>query len=254
GEYVVMADVHAEYAPDYVSALVGVFRRTGADAAGGAQRARARTRFQEALCAALTSPLGVGGASYRSPDKEGWVDTVFPGAFRRATLEKVGLYDVKAVTNEDSELNQRVLEAGGRIYLSRDVVVHYYPRSSLRQLARQYFKYGDGRARTLLIRGRLAVVRPLIPFFCVISGLTVLAVPALRPFAPFAFGAYAALTGLEAVRVGSRAGLRAVPVVWSIFPVMHASHGLGMLQGLIKYTLRPRPPSIERLDPVASPG
>src|SRR4051812_33602735 len=128
GEFILVTDVHAEYANNYVSALVNTFLRTGADVAGGAQRAKAETWFQKALCAALTSPLGVGGAAYRSPDKEGWVDTVFPGSFRRSMLEKVGLYDVKAVTNEDAELMQRILEAGGRVYLSRDVVVHYYPR------------------------------------------------------------------------------------------------------------------------------
>jgi succinoglycan biosynthesis protein ExoA len=100
GEFLLIADVHAEYASNYVSKLVEVFLATGADAAGGAQRAKASTKFQQALTAALDSPMGVGGAAYRSADREGWVDTVFPGAFRRTILEKVGLYDVKAVTNE----------------------------------------------------------------------------------------------------------------------------------------------------------
>ncbi len=148
GEFILVTDVHAEYAGNYVSKLVETFQRTGADCAGGAQRAKAETWFQKALCAVLESPFGVGGAAYRSPDKEGFVDTVFPGSFRRSILEKVGLYDVKAVTNEDAELQQRILEAGGKVYLSKDVVVHYYPRKSFRLLAKQYFKYGDGRART----------------------------------------------------------------------------------------------------------
>ena len=39
----------------------------------------------------MASPLGVGGAAYRSPAKDGWVDPVFPGAFRRSILETVGL-------------------------------------------------------------------------------------------------------------------------------------------------------------------
>ena len=249
GEFLLVCDVHAEYAQDYVSKLVEAFLRTGADAAGGAQRAKAHTWFQRALAAALTSPLGAGGAAYRSPDKEGWVDTVFPGAFRRAILEKVGLYDVEAVTNEDAELFQRILEAGGKVYLSRDVVVHYYPRKSLRLLAKQYFKYGDGRARTLLLHKRLPVLRPLVPFASVASGITLLVVPPLAPLAPLALGAYAALTGVEALRVGWREGLWAVPVVWAVFPTMHVAHGIGMLQGLIKHTLRPRPPVIEHLEP-----
>ena len=59
-------DVHCEYAPDYVRRCVEVLESTGADNVGGAQRAKARTFFQRALCAALGSPLGVGGAAYRS--------------------------------------------------------------------------------------------------------------------------------------------------------------------------------------------
>lgn len=248
GDFILITDVHAEYAQDYVSKLVEVFNTMGADAAGGAQRAKAGSWFQRALCAALVSPMGVGGAAYRSPDREGWVDTVFPGAFRREILEKVGLYDVKAVTNEDAELFQRILEAGGKVYLSRKVVVHYYPRRNLRLLARQYFKYGDGRARTLLLHHRLPVLRPVIPCLAVVCALTMLCVPALHFMVPWAFGAYALLTLAEAIRVGFGVSISAIPVIWVIFPVMHAAHGLGMLQGLIKYTIKWKPPMIEKLD------
>ncbi|MGZ5967518.1 MAG: glycosyltransferase family 2 protein, partial [Polyangiales bacterium] len=142
GDVIVRMDVHCEYAPDYVRKCVEVLERTGADNVGGAQRARATTLFQRALCAALSSPLGVGGAKYRSPENEGFVDTVFLGAFDKKVFERVGLYDPRAITNEDAELNQRIVASGGKVYLSRDIVVHYYPRDSFAALARQYFKYG----------------------------------------------------------------------------------------------------------------
>jgi succinoglycan biosynthesis protein ExoA len=247
GEFLLITDVHAEYASNYLSKLVEVFLTTGADAAGGAQRAKASTKFQQALTAALASPLGVGGAAYRSAEREGWVDTVFPGAFRRTILEKVGLYDVKAVTNEDAELFQRILEAGGKVYLSRQVVVHYYPRRSLWLLAKQYFKYGDGRARTLLLHKGLPVIRPVIPCLAVLSAAFLLAVPPIRFLFPWAVSLYAILAFAEAIRVGSKVGLWAIPMIWIIFPVMQVSHGVGMLQGLVKYSLRPKPPIIEKL-------
>src|SRR5689334_19534065 len=167
GDIIVRMDVHAEYAPDYVRRCVEVLERTGADNVGGAQRAKAKTPFQHALCAALTSPLGVGGARYRSSEAEGFVDTVFLGAFRRRVFETVGLWDPGAITNEDAELNQRILDSGGQIYLSKDIVVHYFPRDSLRTLAKQYFRYGRGRARTLLKLGAFPTLRPLLPFFLV---------------------------------------------------------------------------------------
>jgi succinoglycan biosynthesis protein ExoA len=239
GDIIVRMDVHCEYATRYVSACVDVMRKTGADNVGGAQRARATTRFQRALCAALASPLGVGGAAYRSADKEGYVDTVFLGAFRRSVFESVGMYDERAITNEDAELNQRLLAAGGKIYLSRDIEVHYYPRDTLRKLYVQYFKYGQGRARTLLKHRRVPKLRSLMPFLVVTGGAVMVATSAVQPLTLPAFAAYAAITGIEAVRVGRQAGLSTVPVVWAIFPTLHLAHGLGFARGLLRYSLQP---------------
>jgi succinoglycan biosynthesis protein ExoA len=244
GEIIIRMDVHAEYADDYVRRCVEVLARTGADNVGGAARARAKTFFQEALCAALTSPLGIGGSRYRQEDFEGYVESIFPGAFRRRVFETVGLYDPHAITNEDAELNQRIIEAGGKIYLSREIALHYYPRESFRALAKQYFSYGKGRARTLLKRGRFLSLRPAVPFFLVCGGGTLLATSAIQPFTPFAFGAYGAATLFEAARVSRRGatGARAItmiPVVWAIFPVLHLSHGLGFGAGLVRYFRRP---------------
>jgi len=239
GEIFVRMDVHCEYAPDYVRKCVETLERTGADNVGGAQRAKARSFFQRALCAALASPLGVGGAKYRSSEAEGFVDTVFLGAFRRRVFETVGLWDPGAITNEDAELNQRILDSGGQIYLSRDIVVHYFPRDSFKTLALQYYKYGRGRARTLLKLGSFPNLRPVAPFAMVVGATALLVVPPLWPVAPLAFAAYALATGAEAVRVGARVGPAAIPMVWAMFPVLHASHGVGFAAGLLQYVRKP---------------
>jgi cellulose synthase/poly-beta-1,6-N-acetylglucosamine synthase-like glycosyltransferase len=249
GEVIVRVDVHADYAPDFVRSCVAELERTGADNVGGAARPRARTFFQRCVAAALASPLGIGGSRYRRSDEEGFVESVWPGAFRRAVFERVGLFDPKAVTNEDAELNQRILEAGGRVYLSRDIVVHYYPRETIRALARQYFKYGQGRARTLVKHRRLLSLRPMLPALWLAGEATLVAL------APWHVGAlsvagYALATGAEAVRVGRREGLAAIPVVWAIFPTLHAAHGAGFISGLVKYLRRPDWEPTERLSPL----
>src|SRR5690349_14273997 len=221
GDVIVRMDVHCEYAPDYVRKCVETLERTGADNVGGAQRAKAKSLFQRALCAALSSPLGVGGAKYRSADAEGFVDTVFLGAFRRKVFETVGLWDPGAITNEDAELNQRILDSGGQIYLSKDIIVHYFPRDSLKSLAKQYFRYGRGRARTLLKLGTFPTLRPLVPFLVVTGAAALLALPPLWPLAPAAFATYALATGAEAVRVGGKLGPKAVPLICAMFPTLH---------------------------------
>jgi glycosyltransferase involved in cell wall biosynthesis len=239
GDVIVRMDVHCEYAPDYVRKCVETLERTGADNVGGAQRAKAKTLFQRALCAALKSPLGVGGAKYRSADAEGFVDTVILGAFRRKVFEAVGLWDPNAITNEDAELNQRILDSGGQIYLSRDIVVHYFPRDSFKSLAKQYYKYGRGRARTLLKLGSFPTLRPLLPFLMTTGAATMVALPPLWPAAAVAFTTYALATGAEAVRVGGKLGATAIPLVWAMFPILHASHGAGFAAGLVRYFRKP---------------
>ncbi|MGZ5971510.1 MAG: glycosyltransferase family 2 protein, partial [Polyangiales bacterium] len=180
------------------------------------------------------------GAKYRGAANEGFVDTVFLGAFRRKVFETVGMYDPRAITNEDAELNQRIVDAGGKIYLSKEIVVHYHPRESFSALAKQYYKYGRGRARTLLKHKKLLSIRPALPFLMVTGASALLATSAVQPVTPFAFAAYALATGAEAVRIGREAGAAAIPIVWAIFPVLHVSHGIGFAAGLLRYGLRDR--------------
>jgi succinoglycan biosynthesis protein ExoA len=253
GEVIVRMDVHADYAPDFVQKCVAELERTGADNVGGAARPKAKTFFQRCVSAALRSPLGIGGSKYRQPEEEGFVESVWPGAFQRRVFERVGLFDPNAITNEDAELNQRILESGGRVYMSRDIVSHYYPRESMRSLARQYFRYGQGRARTLLKHGKLLSLRPALPFLGLVGeALVLVAMP--WQLGGLSLAAYALATGAEAVRVGRSEGLAAIPVVWAIFPVLHASHGAGFAAGLVKYMTRPDWTPPEHLAPTADEG
>ena len=83
------------------------------------------------------------------------------------------------------------------------------------------------------------------------GGRGLLATSLVQPVTPFAFGTYAAVTFVEAVRVGRKEGVAAIPVVWAIFPVLHVSHGLGFASGLVRYGLSPDWSEPERLEPRA---
>jgi glycosyltransferase involved in cell wall biosynthesis len=236
GERIARMDVHADYAPSYLEKCVEVMQRTGADNVGGAARCRARGPTQRAVAAALHSPLGFGGSSFRDENAEGWVDTLFPGFFTREILDKVGLFDEGAIVNEDAEINQRIQQAGGRIYLSREIEVHYYPRDTLRSLGSQYHRYGQGRARTLLKHGRLLRLRPAVPFLAAIAGLALLVLSprwALAVAAVYAVGAF-----IEAIRLSRRFDAPLI-TTWLAFPVMHVPHAIGFGTGLIKSLVRP---------------
>ena len=237
GEVIVRMDVHAEYAPDYVERCVEALERTGADNVGGAQRCAAHTSFQGAMCVALRSPLGAGGAPYRDASHEGFVDTVFLGAFRREVFDRIGAYDEASVANEDAEINQRIVQSGGRIYLSPEIHVRYFPRGSFAGVARQYYGYGHWRARTLLKHRRLLTLRSVLPFLTLVAGLALLLVAPTWALVAVLF--YGALTGFEAVRVGRDLSPRGLATVWALFPVIQFSQGVGFGAGLVRYALRP---------------
>lgn len=243
GDVIVRMDAHARYQSDYVRSCVKMLESTGAQIVGGAQRPAWRTPFQHAMVAALQSPLAVGGAAYRNPERQGFVDTVWLGAFRRSAFEDVGMFDPRAVTNEDAELNHRMSRSGGKIYLSRDIVGYYYPRESLTALARQYFRYGTGRARTTLKHRRLQTLRPLAPVSLLLGYLGLAIATVFTSWAGTWLGAtmvvYLAALILEATRLGVRHGIGLIPDILAIFPTIHFAWATGFLYGLARYALRP---------------
>ena len=92
------------------------------------------------VAAVLTNPFGVGNAWYRTSQKEGIVDTVPFGAFRRDLFERVGFYNEKLVRNQDSDLNARIRRAGGTIYLTPALATKYHPVKTFPRLLRQTFR------------------------------------------------------------------------------------------------------------------
>lgn len=148
-QWLIRCDAHARYPKGFLSACVAAGESSGADLVVYADAPIGLTCFQKAVAFAQNSPIGVGNSLYRLGTVSAFVDHGKHGAFRRALLEKGLLYDESFAINEDSELSHRIRAAGGRIWLERALAVGYYPRASLAGLARQYFLYGSGRARTL---------------------------------------------------------------------------------------------------------
>lgn len=150
GEIVVRCDAHATLAPGYVRRAVETLQRTGAAHVGGRQRPMGVTPFERAVAHALTTPLGSGNAAYRTGGAEGPVDTVYLGAWRRETLEDAGGFDATLIRNQDYELNWRLRQRGGTVWLDPALSASYRPRGGPRALARQYFQYGRWKAAVLL--------------------------------------------------------------------------------------------------------
>lgn len=193
GEVFLRADAHSDYAPDYIERCVEVLAKSKAMNVGGAQRFVAKTPFQAGVALASRSVLGNGGAKYRDPNYNGYAETVYLGCFWKKALLEVAGYNIEAATNEDTELNIRLLKyafdptqitnqdaelnqrlvykESNAIYISSKICVWYYPRNTSKSLWIQYFKYGRGRYLTSIKHTNNLQLRGKLPFLFISATL-----------------------------------------------------------------------------------
>jgi glycosyltransferase involved in cell wall biosynthesis len=139
GGVIIRADGHNFYPADYIENCVKCLEQTGADNVGGPwMTVPADNSLGARLVAAmLSNPFGVGDSRFRISSKEGFVETVPFGAFRREVFDRVGMYNEKLVRNQDNELNARIRRAGGTIYQTPTLQTTYHPVAGFLQLLTQ---------------------------------------------------------------------------------------------------------------------
>jgi len=241
GDVIVRVDARAIIPPDYICRCVRALMNTGADNVGGVQKAVADdsggSTTQQAVSLALAYRFGVGDAQFRLGRKSGYVDSVYLGCFRREVFDEVGLFDEEAVVlSEDSDINYRIIKAGGKVYLDKDIVAYYYPRDNIRDLWKLYFRYGGARAGNFLKHGVLKWRQFAAPFFLLtlfvlaaFSFLSLLSLWILIVIVSLYFLADVFASVNLALKSGK---IRLLPRLMLIFPCIHFAWGLGFLKRL----------------------
>ncbi len=238
GEIVVRMDAHSTYAPDYVRLCVGYLEGKRADCVGGLQRGEGTTPLTRAIAAAMASRIGAGGAAYRKSSVQKYVDTVFLGAWRRETLDRLRrpdgtIFNELLAANEDYELNFRLRAMGGRILLAPDIVSTYFVRSSLSKLASQYFRYGKNKIIMLSLHPRSVRPRQIAAPALVLGMALSLPLAAAGWAAGWILpGTYAlALLIASALSVFDR-GFKIAFLMPAAFAIMHLGWGTGFIAGI----------------------
>jgi glycosyltransferase involved in cell wall biosynthesis len=229
-DIVARVDTHSMIPPGYLERAVQTLLEIGADNVGGMQVPVGETPWEKAIAAAMASRFGAGDARYRIGGEPGPVETVYLGVFRRETLDRLGGFDESFERTQDYELNHRIRESGGVVWFDPELRVEYRPRSSLRDLAGQYFQYGRWKRQfnrrhpgSLRWRQLAPPLLVLVFFLAIVAGLwwpPAWLVPVLYMTALL-------VIGLASVpRIGS-------PALGMPFALatMHVSWGLGFLRG-----------------------
>ncbi|MGB3316683.1 MAG: glycosyltransferase family 2 protein [Albidovulum sp.] len=227
--HIIRIDAHCGYPDDYCAKLIDEAEATGAGSIVVAMIAAGRGPVQRINAAVQNSRLGNGGSRHRRHPTGQYVDHGHHALILTVVFNAVGGYDESFRCNEDAELDYRITQAGYRIWLTARTAVTYYPRQTLGALFRQYFSYGQGRARTVLkhrIRpiARQAIVLAVAPSILT-AALFAVSLWALLPMAIWALACLGAGAGI-AIRA------REPGLLWSgcSAMVMHAAWSFGFWQ------------------------
>lgn len=233
--FLVRCDAHAIYPSGYVKAVAeSLARRPEAAAVATAMDATGRGCIGRAAAWIVDTPLGSGGSAHRGGQRSGWVDHAHHAGFRLDWFRKVGGYDESFSHNEDAELDHRLNEAGGRIWLDAGIRLDYRMRDTIRGLWLQYWRYGKGRVRTILKHSMRPRLRQILPVLAVLAiAASLLTGPIWTP-ALLVAGGYLAIVVVVSILgslvLKSHCGLWAGPAM----AAMHLAWGSGFLAQLVQ--------------------
>jgi len=239
GDIIMRLDAHCEYPTDYFSQLTQALKALNADNVGAVcvTLPTNDTPTARAIAAVLSSKFGMGNSSFRVGAKEvSQVDTVPFGCWPRHVFDKVGMFDIELVRNQDDEFNGRITKTGGKIYLIPSVKVKYYARDKVGKVARMFYQYGLFKPLVNKKLGSPATVRQFIPLLLV-CGLCLGAAISLL-WHPFIWAYLSGITVYFLLALlfslqYSHSLKQILTQMWT-YVVVHTSYGWGYIVGLWK--------------------
>jgi len=240
GEIILRLDAHSKPYPDYIANSVKALDDGRGDNVGGVWEIHpgADTWIAKSIAVAAAHPLGVGDALYRHAKHAAEVDTVPFGSFKRELVDRIGKFDETLLTNEDYEFNTRIRKANGRIWLEPSIRSIYFARSSLMELARQYWRYGYWKWRMLRRYPETLRWRQALPPSFVLSLVGLIVLSVFFPFVVFVLIGELLLYFLILSLAGARSAVKknapflviGLPLA---IPVMHIAWGSGFLWSIL---------------------
>jgi cellulose synthase/poly-beta-1,6-N-acetylglucosamine synthase-like glycosyltransferase len=245
GNIIARMDAHAMPSVGYIRRCVEVLRQGNAAVVGMPCHVRpgASTLMARAIASAVSHPFGIGDAKYRlqlDASSQASVDTVAFACFRKSLWQELGGFNELLLTNEDYDFNYRVRLSGQQVILDRSGHCDYFARTTLRDLAAQYIRYGGWKAQMVRLHPRSLkrrhLVAPLFVLSIVLLGLLGLVWLPFWLLLGFEIGSYF-LLGLGfgwAIMCRNAGGIRMWLIMPFVFATIHLTWGSSFLLGLIR--------------------
>jgi succinoglycan biosynthesis protein ExoA len=238
----IRVDAHAIYPPDFVETLLAEQAASGAESVVNRLQSVGTGGFQTAVAVASNSIFGTGGAAHRQGAPSCYIDHGHHALFDRATFLSLEGYDEAFAANEDAEYDVRLRGAGGRIWFTNKADIAYFPRRSPGALARQYYRYGAGRAQTLIRHAEPLRWRQRVPaLLLVVLAISLLFAPVFPSLLAIPIAYVAGLVGATLILMIEERQLSIAGALLAL-PIMHLCWGAGFLS----YRLSHRRPAAYR--------
>jgi succinoglycan biosynthesis protein ExoA len=242
-DLLVRVDAHATVPPEYVARAADLLESGDWGGVGGVKRGVGRTPAGKAVAAAMASRFGVGGSVYHWGTEPQEVDHVPFGAYPVALAREIGGWGEEFTVNQDFEFDQRIRATGHPILFDPGLVIDWESRQTVRDLWKQYRRYGKGKVKVAARHPASVRVRHLLPPALVAYGAVAVLVAATgavdRRWVALAVTPYPAAvlaaSALTAGEVDDPAGRVFLP---GAFAAMHVGWGLGFWEGLLDLAKR----------------
>ena len=234
GKYIIRLDAHSYFYPDYIEKCVHYLDTTDADNVGGL----AETEASGFVGQAIATKLGVGGSDFRIGEGNRFVDTVPFGAFRKEVFTRVGLFNPKLLRSEDNDMNSRIRQSGGKIWLAEDIRFKYYCRDTIKGILKMGIQNGNALFFTLRENPKAMSIRHFIPFLFLLS---LILLPVISLIIPFFWNVLALELALYTLLTMFYSFCNKTPAyglitIW-LYPTFHIVYGFGSLLSLFNIAL-----------------
>lgn len=238
GEYVFIVSAHCKYNKNYFSVLVKYAVELDADAVGAVSKTGVlhNTAKANAIKEVLSHKFGVGNSYFRvGTDRVMEVDAI-SGCYHKSVFEKYGLYNEKLIRNQDIELNKRIKNGGGKLYLIPYTSYTYFVRENFLALARNNYSNGFWNILTSYYTKTFnsLSLRHFIPLLFVLSLLLPLSLSLLFPqmlwISAISLVSYLSLVIIISLKL--RENGNNFFYLFGSFLTLHLSYGGGSLAGI----------------------
>tara|TARA_B100002019_G_scaffold241335_1_gene217288 strand:+ start:709 stop:2400 length:1692 start_codon:yes stop_codon:yes gene_type:complete len=152
-DYILRCDAHAYYPKDYIIKNLNLIKNSDEKTmnVGGyvITKSKSPKPIPSTIASILSSPFGVGNSRFRtlfdsktSEEKVIETDTVPFGCFKKKIFSEIGNFNEDEPGNEDLEMNQRIINAGYKIIISKNIYSIYHPRSNIKDFLKQTINNG----------------------------------------------------------------------------------------------------------------